>query len=215
MITVLLVLGWISAILIGLGIAAMAYHVGNGYAFTAPGVSRMGPKPGRYLGDLPITLDGNSITISQLTSNYPYTLLLFFDVYGNNTIDLLRGLVQFSSLAENSCHIVASYVGDLHVIDKTLLQALHNQHDIHLHPIADEYSKFDLQRELEIRVNPFAILLDGNAVVVSKGLVNGLPHFCFLINHALSMAKGSPTYALLHDIAIACNPHLPEEMRVA
>jgi len=175
-ISILLGITWIAVLGLGGAGLALALQLGQDYVFTAPGVSRQGPRTGRRLPRTAFIYRGTRVRLRDVLASDRPTLLLFLGPFGRDTRTkqkLLPDLLQFVQSAEDSikvlvfCTDACDHVG----------QQLNEERSIDVIPLPDDR----LMTRLEIRAMPYALLADRRAMVLEKGLINHLEHLCLLI----------------------------------
>lgn len=177
----LLGFGWVVATCLGVASAAMAYDIGHQYVFTAPGVSRTGPRVGRRLASLTFDAQGShlsALSLRTILSSAHPTLLIFLGSLAedadNPQVDkTLHDLERFAVRVKGNIDLVI-FCDAAH---DTIRRAVGEDADCPVIALSDDR----LPRKLGVRVVPYAVLVDSQARVLAKGLANNAEHLCKLI----------------------------------
>ncbi len=172
------ILAWIAAIGIGVVSLALVYLLGQTYAFTAPGVSRMGPRIGRSLAPMVITYRGEELPLARLIQPARFTALIFLGALGRDAAEehishtLASDLRRFAALSQDTLQFIVFCTEGCE-----RLEELWGRHD-YLRVINVQDDR--LVRRLAIRVVPYAVMLDTRMKVLSKGICNNFEHLCLV-----------------------------------
>jgi hypothetical protein len=199
-ISIALMIGWFLAIVMGIALLTMSYHVGSRYQFTNEGISRMGPSPGKRLGDTSFLYENQKVFLRQYISSERPTLLVFVDP-GPLLETLIPDLSTFmsSAVGDLACLVfINRSANDLTRLSfpGSLINVLITDGD-------------NLPKKLGIRVTPYALLVDQHGQLIAKGLINNFTHLCVLIDMAVTMGKVEG----LINLSRACQPVIVEMKR--
>jgi len=105
-------LGLAGVVVIWMGVATLslgAVTVGRDYVFTAPGVSRLGPRRGRRIMETPFTYQGLQVPLQRVLTPDRPTLLVFLANLGRDEQvceTLIPSLLQFVRFSEEGIKVV-------------------------------------------------------------------------------------------------------------
>jgi len=177
LITVLLglagvVVAWIGVATLSLG----AITVGRDYVFTAPGVSRLGPRRGRRIMGTPFTYQGLQVPLQRVLAPDRPTLLVFLANLGRDEQvceTLIPGLLQFDRFSEEGIKVVIFCTS----ASERIAQFVAADSNITVVALTDDR----LTTALGVRVMPYVVVVDAHGKVLEKGLLNHLEHLCLLV----------------------------------
>lgn len=195
-ITCTLVLAWCAVGLIGLASLAMAHHVGNRYVYTSPGLSRTGPPDGVNIATRAVTSNGMGSSIARLLAQDRPTMLVFLSTISQPSIQFIPELLKFDTETDRCFKLVVLFRGE-----REEIMNLFQYQDYVYVDLLFENPK--LMQDLGVRVLPFALLIDSDGIVISKGLTNHIQHLCLLTN----TAEAKLGRRLLPRTAHICEPH--------
>lgn len=215
MIAIVLGLAWVVMLCMVVGSLTLGYAVGHKYVFTAPGVSRTGPRVGRRLASIHFSYQGAKTSLRELVSQAPLTLLVFLGHLGVEADEphirdtLIPDIRRFAALSSGTMQVVILGTKSCERIE----QMIGTRDHLRVMVLADE----QLMDKLTIRAMPYAVLLDRRATVRAKGLVNHFQHLC------LVTAQGGKGHSdgdqgdqgdQVKRIIRLCHPFLPEDLHV-
>ena len=205
--TVSLAIAWVVTFcIVILSLAFGAMRVGHSYVFTAPGVSRLGPRIGQRIPTFRFLHRGQRVSLRQILAPNRPTLLVFLGAFGEQVIvrnTALSGLQRFVQMASNSLHtVVFCSAGTEHVE-----QALAGVGPVDVITLPDDR----LSTKLGLRVVPYALLIDTRATVLEKGLVNHLEHLCLLIVRGGQRSQAG-SIDDLRELNLLCASHLNQHV---
>lgn len=172
-------LGLAGVVVIWMGVAALslgAVTVGRDYVFTAPGVSRLGPRRGRRIMETPFTYQGLQVPLQRVLTPDRPTLLVFLANLGRDEQvceTLIPSLLQFVRFSEEGIKVVVFCTS----ASERIAQLVAADSNITVVALTDER----LTTALGVRVMPYAVLIDAHGKVLEKGLLNHLEHLCLLV----------------------------------
>ena len=201
-ISLLLGLGWLLAIGMGVALWALIYHIGSRYAFTPAGISRMGPRLGERLASTSFTYNGESLTLQRFLSPSHPTLLVFLKKAHQVDQQLIDDLLRLASFSRGELQVVVFVAESLGRYQR-LLEA---NRALQIVRLPDQV----LLSKLGVRVVPYALLVDQQAKLRGKGLVNYLPHLCYTIASAQPSWDRDELVATLQH----CRPYLPTPQHI-
>jgi hypothetical protein len=172
-VSVLLALAWLLAISMAIALFSMVHHLGTRYAFTAAGLSRMGPHIGQHLAPIALIYRGKKVLLRQLISHDHPTLLVFLN-HSNPSIRFVDSLVQFVSQTMDHMSFLIFCKG---VKCEEMISAPGVAKCMQF---VDVGSDDPMLTNLVIRTMPYAVLIDSRMIVIAKGLVNNTQHICML-----------------------------------
>lgn len=158
---------------------ALGARLGRAYVFTAPGVSRLGPRVGRRIAATKFVYQGTKVPLRRVLSPDHLTLLIFLGGLGGDTSQqavmerILLALLRFVRLADDNIEVLVFCTAAVGEIDRLLGAASHFK--------TITIPNDDMTTTLGIRVMPYALLVDKDGRVLEKGLVNHLEHLCLLV----------------------------------
>ncbi|MGH2619930.1 MAG: hypothetical protein ACRDHG_05090 [Anaerolineales bacterium] len=202
-ISIALGLGWLAATILGVGIAAMMYSIGSLYAFTGLGVTRMGPPLGKRIDKTAFLFDGSKHDLAWFLSDTKPTLLIFLPNPQHIEDELIVDIRRFAVLSHDEISIL--------VLGNLLPGEVQTSLGQHNNVRSVELSNSDLPARLGVRVTPYSLLVNPEGRVAAKGLVNFLPHLCFLI---ASSSPAEHSNELRRTIS-QCRPYLPGSLSPA
>lgn len=195
-ITCMLVAAWCVVGLIGLASLAMTHHIGNRYVYTSPGISRSGPQEGRNIATQTVSSNGIHLSIAHFLAQDRPTLLVFLSTLSHPSVQFIPDLLSFADETSECFKIVVLFRGEEEVI-----RDLFRYRDYLYIDLLSENPK--LTKALGIRALPYAILVDSDGNVISKGLTNHMLHLCLLAN----TAETKIGRRLLPRTTQICQPH--------
>lgn len=199
-ISILLGFGWILAIGIAIAMAALAYHIGSLYAFTTSGVSRMGPRMGERVASITFHYGAQRLALRDILSSERATMLVFLSKALEAYPDLLPSILAFATGTRDEIKLVIFTTGSL----EHAKQLPGWDESLPIFTLSDA----EIAVKLGVRAAPYGLLIDTQARLVAKGLINFLPHLCWL---SLSAQLFSGVPGLSNTIRF-CQPYLPEYM---
>jgi len=207
-VSIALVVGWIIGICLCVASLALGATIGRDYVFTAPGVSRIGPRVGQRLPSISFAHQGHAVSLGDFLSPDRATFLAFLGSLGRDVDEahvreiLIPDILRVVRLAGGSIKLVVFCLEPCQRMSE-LLDAKAN---INVVVLAND----DLTTELKVRIAPYALLVDKDTRLLAKGLVNNFEHACRII---VKGGRSSSGKADLERIARLCEPSLPAVLR--
>jgi methylamine dehydrogenase accessory protein MauD len=178
MITTLIVsqaLSWAVILLMGVALLALARQVGVLHMRVAPAgalITAGGPAAGdRPAGIAARTLGGDAVTIGGPAPQSKLRLLMFVSAQ----CPLCKGLIPIAKSFARGERLDLGFIGD---DDPAVQLDLIARHDIGAYPFVNGP---EVGQAFAVSKLPYAVLLDSEGTVLSKGLVNSREHLESLI----------------------------------
>jgi hypothetical protein len=201
-ISALLGLAWLVVISLGIVMFAMADHIGSRYVYTSAGISRSGPPIGKQLSPIEFNNKGTKYFISDLISKQYPTLILFLATNADLTSRLIDNFIDFATIADHTMEFLIFCNPELRDIPRITRIGFINVFVL-------DNKQHNLLTNLGIRVTPFALLVDQNAVLLAKGLLNNFEHICLLIE----AAREHSTFMIDSNLVSVCEHRLSEDQQ--
>ena len=202
-------LAWIVAFAMVIASLALGAKLGREYAYTAPGVSRMGPRIGRRIASTTFPAGDKTLALRDILSSEHSTLLAFLGTLGRD-VDmphmkdtLIPDLLRLATLAGERPRIVTFCASPCTELEQILTKDSRAQ----VFVLPDDHR---MEISLGVRVTPYALLVDQHGRVLSKGLINNFEHLCRVV------VKGGLTRSGKDDLARIsrlCQPALPKHLQ--
>lgn len=200
-VSALIVVAW--ALVVFMAIASLALGataLGREYVFTAPGVSRMGPRVNQRIASVRFMHQGIQTPLQHLLSSLHPTLLVFSGGIGQETRvrdAFISGILEFASFFDGGLKVCVFCTSGCDWLESIA----GNGNEFEIIPLEDDF----LITALAIRVAPYALLVDRRARVLGKGLVNNLAHLCLLVERGGKQRSGDGE---LDRVNCMCSAHL-------
>ncbi|RYM12943.1 methylamine utilization protein MauD [Sphingobium cupriresistens] len=177
------ILSWI--IIIGLVVAllALARQVGVLHIRVAPAgalATSGGPAVGGAIGAVPATtLDGQSVSVGGHAHGVTLRLLLFVSAQ----CPLCKAVIPMATSFARAERVALTFVGD---DDVGAQRAMIAQHGLEGHPFLNGP---EVGQAYQVAKLPFAVLLNEEGTILSKGLVNSREHLeSLVVAHEMGIA---------------------------
>lgn len=186
MITALIVgqvLAWLVILILGVAILALARQVGVLHMRVAPAGALQtsgGPAAGGKAPAIPATtLDGQDVVVGGPASGVPLRLLMFV----SSTCPLCKNLIPAARSFARDERVELTFVGDDDIaVQRAMVEAqgLAGYRFVNGQQVGQAF---------EVAKLPYAVLLDTDGVILSKGLVNSREHLeSLIVAHELGIA---------------------------
>lgn len=178
-------LSWIVIAALAVALIAIARQVGVLHMRVAP-AGALTTAGGPAVGDKAIavgatTLDGAPIVIGGATSSVGLRLLMFVSAQ----CPLCKGLIPVAKSFARDERVGLIFIGD---DDPTAQHAMVQKYDLTSYPFVNGP---EVGQAFEVGKLPYAVLLDGDGVVLSKGLVNSREHLeSLIVAHEMGIRSG-------------------------
>jgi hypothetical protein len=112
LISATLVLGWLVVVAMGTAELALAAQVGREYVFSAPGISRTGPRLGQRVTSLRFAHAGGRSSLRRFIAKNRETVLVFMDGIGKDVDSphvkdvLIPDLLKFAELCGENVRMI-------------------------------------------------------------------------------------------------------------
>lgn len=169
------VISWIVILVLGVAMLALARQVGVLHMRVAPAgalTTAGGPKVGGTAPAIPAkTIDGASVTIGGAAPGAALRLLMFVSA----TCPLCKNLIPMAKSFARDERVQLVFVGDdTEQVQRGMIEA----HGLSGYQFINGP---DVGQAFEVGKLPYAVLLDADGVVLSKGLVNSREHLESLV----------------------------------
>jgi methylamine dehydrogenase accessory protein MauD len=169
------ILSWVFLLALGVGLLAVARQVGVLHIRVAP-AGALATSGGPAVGDTivkidALSIDGAAVTIGGHAHGTPLRLLMFVSAQ----CPLCKNIIPMAKSFARDERVTLTFVGD---DDVTTQRAMIAQHGL------DGYAFVngpDVGQAYGVAKLPFAVLLDAEGTILSKGLVNSREHLESLI----------------------------------
>jgi methylamine dehydrogenase accessory protein MauD len=169
------ILSWVFLLALGVGLLAVARQVGVLHIRVAP-AGALATSGGPAVGDTIVkidarSIDGAAVTIGGHAHGTPLRLLMFVSAQ----CPLCKNIIPMAKSFARDERVTLTFVGD---DDVTTQRAMIAQHGL------DGYAFVngpDVGQAYGVAKLPFAVLLDAEGTILSKGLVNSREHLESLI----------------------------------
>jgi methylamine dehydrogenase accessory protein MauD len=169
------ILSWVFLLALGVGLLAVARQVGVLHIRVAP-AGALATSGGPAVGDTIVKIDarridGAAVTIGGHAHGTPLRLLMFVSAQ----CPLCKNIIPMAKSFARDERVTLTFVGD---DDVTTQRAMIAQHGL------DGYAFVngpDVGQAYGVAKLPFAVLLDAEGTILSKGLVNSREHLESLI----------------------------------
>jgi methylamine dehydrogenase accessory protein MauD len=169
------ILSWLVILGLGLALLALARQVGVLHIRVAPAgalATTGGPSVGSSTGAIATrTLDGKPITVGGHAHGVKLRLLLFVSAQ----CPLCKAVIPMATSFAKAERVALTFVGD---DDAAAQRAMIAQHGLEGQPFINGP---EVGMAYEVAKLPFAVLLDEEGAILSKGLVNSREHLESLI----------------------------------
>lgn len=169
------ILSWIVILALGVALIALARQVGVLHIRVAPAgalATSGGPEVGTATGAIAArTLDGAPVSIGGHAHGVPLRLLLFVSAQ----CPLCKAVIPMATSFARAERVALTFVGD---DDAAAQHAMIAQHGLEAHPFVNGP---EVGQVFAVAKLPFAVLLDAEGAILSKGLVNSREHLESLI----------------------------------
>ena len=169
------ILSWLVILGLGLALLALARQVGVLHIRVAPAgalATTGGPSVGSSTGAIATrTLDGKPITVGGHAHGLKLRLLLFVSAQ----CPLCKAVIPMATSFAKAERVALTFVGD---DDAAAQRAMIAQHGLEGQPFINGP---EVGMAYEVAKLPFAVLLDEEGAILSKGLVNSREHLESLI----------------------------------
>lgn len=178
------VMSWILLLVVGLALLALARQVGVLHMRVAPAGALM-TAGGIGTGDQSAaigarTVDGTMLMIGGPAKGASLRLLLFVSAQ----CPLCKAMVPMAKSFAHAERVALTFVGD---DDPAAQRAMIAQHGLEAYPFVNGP---EVGQAFGVAKLPFAVLLDAEGVVLSKGLVNSREHLeSLIIAHEMGIAS--------------------------
>lgn len=177
------ILSWLVILGLGLALLALARQVGVLHIRVAPAgalATTGGPSVGSSTGAVATrTLDGKPITVGGHAHGVKLRLLLFVSAQ----CPLCKAMIPTAKSFARHERVALTFVGD---DDPAAQRALIAQQGIDAYPFVNGP---EVGQAFGVSKLPFAVLLDADGVVLSKGLVNSREHLeSLVVAHEMGIA---------------------------
>ncbi len=196
---------WVAVVCLGVATLALAAAMGHDYAFTAPGISRMGPRLGRRIPATTFTYRGELLSLRRMSVRDRPTLLVFVDGLAKDADKphvkdiLIPDLLRFARLFAGRVRLVVFCTEPCTKIE----HMLQTDDSVTVVGLPND----DLTNKLAIRAMPFSVLLDRHGRVIDKGLSNHFEHLCLIVARARAGGDVSQTDEM-RDLAQTCQMYV-------
>lgn len=169
------IFGWVVTLALVIALLALARQVGVLHMRVAPAgalTTSGGPAVGNKAPPIPaITLDGASVSVGGAAPGSALRLLMFVSA----TCPLCKNLIPMAKSFARDERVQLIFVGD-DTVDAQ--RAMIERHGLGGYQFINGP---DVGQAFEVGKLPFAVLLDADGVILSKGLVNSREHLESLI----------------------------------
>ena len=177
------ILSWIVIIGLVVALLALARQVGVLHIRVAPAgalATSGGPAVGGAIGAIPATtLDGQSVSVGGHAHGVKLRLLLFVSAQ----CPLCKAVIPMATSFARAERVALTFVGD----DEAVAQrAMIAQHGLEGHAFLNGP---EVGQAYQVAKLPFAVLLDEEGTILSKGLVNSREHLeSLVVAHEMGIA---------------------------
>ncbi|NML09804.1 methylamine utilization protein MauD [Sphingobium sp. AR-3-1] len=177
------ILSWIVIIGLVVALLALARQVGVLHIRVAPAgalATSGGPAVGGAIGAIPATtLDGQSVSVGGHAHGVPLRLLLFVSAQ----CPLCKAVIPMATSFARAERVALTFVGD---DDAGAQRAMIAQHGLEGHAFLNGP---EVGQAYQVAKLPFAVLLDEEGTILSKGLVNSREHLeSLVVAHEMGIA---------------------------
>ncbi|WCP12999.1 Methylamine utilization protein MauD [Sphingobium sp. AntQ-1] len=177
------ILSWIVIIGLVVALLALARQVGVLHIRVAPAgalATSVGPAVGSAIGAVPATtLDGQSVSVGGHAHGVKLRLLLFVSAQ----CPLCKAVIPMATSFARAERVALTFVGD---DDVGAQRAMIAQHGLEGH---DFLNGPEVGQAYQVAKLPFAVLLDEEGAILSKGLVNSREHLeSLVVAHEMGIA---------------------------
>jgi methylamine dehydrogenase accessory protein MauD len=177
------ILSWLVIIGLVVALLALARQVGVLHIRVAPAgalATSGGPSVGGTIGAIPArTLDGQPISIGGHAHGVPLRLLMFVSAQ----CPLCKAVIPMATSFARAERVALTFIGD---DDAGAQRAMIAQHGLDAHLFVNGP---EVGQAYEVAKLPFAVLLDQDGTILSKGLVNSREHLeSLVIAHEMGVA---------------------------
>ncbi|MFN3469537.1 MAG: methylamine utilization protein MauD [Novosphingobium sp.] len=193
-----LVLAWVAIIALVVALLALARQVGVLHMRVAPAGALQttgGPAVGARAPAVPARdLDGNAVIVGGPAKGVPLRLLMFVSA----TCPLCKGLIPAARSFARAERVELTFVGDDSAEAQRAMIAAHGLEGYRFVNGPEAGQAFAVGKL------PYAVLLDAEGVILSKGLVNSREHLeSLVVAHELGIATVQDYIAGLNKAAAA------------
>ncbi|MES2172480.1 MAG: methylamine utilization protein MauD [Pseudomonadota bacterium] len=177
------ILSWIVIIGLVVALLALARQVGVLHIRVAPAgalATSGGPAVGGAIGAIPATtLDGQPVSVGGHAHGVKLRLLLFVSAQ----CPLCKAVIPMATSFARAERVALTFVGD---DDVGAQRAMIAQHGLEGHPFLNGP---EVGQAYQVAKLPFAVLLDEEGTILSKGLVNSREHLeSLVVAHEMGIA---------------------------
>lgn len=177
------VLSWVVIIALVVALLALARQVGVLHMRVAPAGALQtsgGPAVGGKAPAVPArTLEGKDVIVGGPSKNVPLRLLMFVSA----TCPLCKGLIPAARSFAKDERVELTFIGDDTVDTQQAMIAAQGLEDYRF------INGPEVGQAFEVGKLPYAVLLDAEGVILSKGLVNSREHLeSLVVAHELGIA---------------------------
>lgn len=169
------VISWAVVIALGVALLALARQVGVLHMRVAPAgalTTAGGPEVGSKAGPVEArTVDGAPVTVGGHAHGAGLRLLMFVSA----TCPLCKALIPAARSFARDERVALTFVGD---DDPAVQRAMIAQHGLEAYPFVNGP---EVGQAFAVGKLPYAVLLDGEGSILSKGLVNSREHLESLV----------------------------------
>ncbi|MES2157036.1 MAG: methylamine utilization protein MauD [Pseudomonadota bacterium] len=169
------ILSWLVILALGVALVALARQVGVLHIRVAPAgalATSGGPEVGATTGAIAArTLDGAPVSIGGHAHGVPLRLLLFVSAQ----CPLCKAVIPMATSFARAERVALTFIGD---DDAAAQHTMIAQHGLEGHPFVNGP---EVGQAFAVAKLPFAVLLDADGAILSKGLVNSREHLESLI----------------------------------
>jgi methylamine dehydrogenase accessory protein MauD len=175
---------WILLVVVGVALLGLARQVGVLHMRVAP-AGALTTAGGVGTGDQSAaigvqTVDGDTLTIGGPANGTSLRLLLFVSAQ----CPLCKAMIPMAKSFAHAERVALTFVGD---DDAPVQRAMIAQHGLEAYPFVNGP---EVGQTFGVAKLPFAVLLDAEGVVLSKGLVNSREHLeSLIIAHEMGIAS--------------------------
>ena len=164
------ILSWVVILGLGVALLALARQVGVLHIRVAP-AGALTTSGGPAVGDATIKIDGAPVTVGGHAHGTPLRLLMFVSAQ----CPLCKAIIPMAKSFARDERVALTFVGD---DDVAAQRAMIAQHGLESYMFVNGP---DVGQAFGVAKLPFAVLLDAEGMILSKGLVNSREHLESLV----------------------------------